>query len=182
MVLVNLHLKAENLTNLDIIGTSDPFFTVNFENKVLFKSAEIRNNVKLCEWEPAEFELPQEAVGGKVLIKILDKDMLKTDVMGVCEIEYPFKKNVYNLNEKNPPATLTVLNNHGVKVESVVTNVIKKSSSCFKCFPCFGHKKSSKSKENKKSSKQIKQVHQNEVKSESVIRDQSGSSKSQKSH
>jgi len=158
---VVLHLKAENLKNEETFGTSDPFFQVEFGGEVLFRSKEIRSTVKLCEWEPATFELPDEAVGNDVTVKIMDKDVIVNKLMNTVEISYPFRRATINLEGR---ATLTVLNDHG----SFATKMTKGKG----CWPCFKKKAKKTKKEQEKEDKEEKDKAKAEAKAEAKAQKQ----------
>ena len=130
---VKLHLKAENLRDEDwgANNKSDPFFSVIFDDKVLFKSPTINDNLN-PEWEEAEFDIPEAAVGNMLKIRIADDDTtLVSSDEGLAEIEiaYPFKKEEYLVDEEKQ-TKIYVLNDHGSLFAA------KKSGGG--CFSCFG--------------------------------------------
>merc|ERR1712048_169361 len=132
---VKLHLKAENLRDEDWgkNNKSDPFFSVSFDGKVLFKSAVIENNLN-PEWEEVEFEIPEAAIGNVLKVKIADDDNVGSDTLAEIEVAYPFKKDEYLTDEKLQTKVF-VLNNDGSLFSG------KKTGGCFSC---FGGKKADK--------------------------------------
>ena len=136
---VKLHLKAENLRDEDWgkNNKSDPFFSVIFNDQVLFKSPVIEDNLN-PEWEEAEFDIPEAAVGNLLKVRIADDDTCSDDKLAEIEIAYPFRKEEYLVDEKNQTKVF-VLNNHGSLFAA------KKSGGG--CFSCFGGKKKEEEKE-----------------------------------
>ena len=146
MTQVELHLKASNLKNKDYnihdFGRSDPFFTVSFENKQLFKSNVIFNNLN-PEWELAKFEIPESAVGKCLQIEIKDEDKAGTELLAKFDVEYPFRKGVRKCDGGQ---SIEVLNDYGsVKedCETISSNPDSSSTSSEDhlkggCCGCFG--------------------------------------------
>lgn len=90
-----LHLRAENLPNTDLIGKSDPYYLVFYNDKLVYTSEIIKNSLNV-EWEPAVFEMPWQACMREIRIKIMDKDTIgNDDLMLDFEIRYPFRQNNY---------------------------------------------------------------------------------------
>ena len=133
---VKLHLKAENLRDEDwgANNKSDPFFSVIFDDKVLFKSPTINDNLN-PEWEEAEFDIPEAAVGNLLKIIIADNDdnIMYSDETKLAEIEiaYPFKKKEYLVDEENQ-TKIYVLNDHGSLFAE--EDPKKSGGGCFSCF------------------------------------------------
>jgi len=118
---VQLWLRAENVPSKDLIGASDPYVEIRFDDKLLATSEVIKNEPN-PQWQMMTFDLPKTALFRHVNVKIMDKDKFtKDDLVLDCEIRYPFRKANYSFgsNKKNGKACrLMVLNDHGEAAET----------------------------------------------------------------
>ena len=148
MPTVQLHLKASNLEDVDTFGKSDPYFKILYGDECLFKSVDIQNNLN-PEWEPVEFDLPEEfekveEPGKDLYVYIYDMGKGDNhDVLGSFRLMYPFRKGIHELNQ----GTAEVLNDCGEYYVPPIKSIFgSKRSDCTEektssgCFSCFGKK------------------------------------------
>ena len=81
---VRLIISAMDLPNLEMLGTSDPFFQIfGFDLKgncqLLYTSEVISGTVDYVRWKEAIFGLSKSTIFSKFRVSILDKEMIGED-------------------------------------------------------------------------------------------------------
>jgi Ca2+-dependent lipid-binding protein len=79
--------SAVFLRDADLIGKQDPYITFKYEDKTL--KTDVKDGAGLNATWNETFQLPniknQAAKGGNIIFEAYDKDLVSSDLLGVCD-------------------------------------------------------------------------------------------------
>jgi Ca2+-dependent lipid-binding protein len=105
---VKIKAWADDLTDVEFFGKIEPYYTVSYGDKQVYKSREKRGVMPI--WEEAEFEVPKGVK--ELVVKVFDKESGKDELIGVAKVpfiekpvEKPVEKTVGKTNDTKNEAS-----------------------------------------------------------------------------
>ena len=98
---VKVKAWADDLTDVEFFGKIEPYYTVSYGDKQVYKSREKRGVMPI--WEEAEFEVPKGVK--ELVVKVFDKETGKDELIGVAKV--PFVEKVVESENAASPSEIT---------------------------------------------------------------------------